>query len=786
MENESNRIVRLNPDPKTGLTKKEVEFRFKQGLVHHDANVKTKSIKEIYKGNILTIFNIVNFCLALAIILCGAIKNVLFIGTAIINTIIGIYQEIRAKKTIDQLSLINESKVPVLRDGEIENLKHEELVLDDIMVLRLGSQVVCDAIVVDGTCQVNESFITGEDKPITKDKGDTILSGSFIVSGTCKAKINCIGDDTYTSKISKDAKYIKPVNSQIMISLNRVITIISFIIIPLGVALFINQMNVPGNNFNSAVINTCAALIGMIPEGLILLTSTVLAVAVIRLGKYKVLVQELYCIETLARVDVLCLDKTGTITEGVMEVKDLISEKKYDNKEVKLILNRLCHTIDDVSPTMQAIRNEYETEDEKEFDAKKIQMFSSETKYSSVELEDCTYYLGAPDFVIKNNKEDYSEYEKDYRVLLLAKETNNKKDPMAIILIQDKIRAEAKDTLKYFKEQGVEIKIISGDNPITVSQIAKRVGVEDYDKYVDFSTINTKEEMIEAYKNNIIFGRVKPQQKKDLVLLIKELGHTVAMTGDGVNDVLALKEADCSIAMASGSDAARNVSQLVLLNSNFDSMPKVVEEGRRSINNVQRSASLFLTKTMYTMLISISLLFFSYNYPFLPIHLSLMNLITIGAPSFVLALEPNHDRVKGNFLSNVIVKALPTALTVFSTIFIMMILGSELMLDTNVISTMAVILGTIIMFTLQYRISTPFNFTRKLLFGTMTFIFLIELTYFRDFFSLANLEMLSIVLLITMLLSTFTLLKIYNGMLDGIGKFITKIKNRPKKVRASE
>ena len=770
----------INIDPNIGLTTKDVNERIKKNLVHQDCNVKTKSIKEIFKSNIFTIFNIVNIGLAIAILLCGAFKNVLFIGTAIINTIIGIYQEIRAKKIIDQLSLISESKVPIIRDRKTIMLNHDEIVMDDVMVLRLGAQVILDSKIIEGECQVNESFITGEDKPILKKKGDTILSGSFIISGVCKSQVIHIKDENYTSIISKDAKYIKKVNSEIMNSLNNVIKTISVVIIPIGVLLLVNQMNVSGNDFNTAVVNACSALIGMIPEGLILLTSTVLAVAVIRLSKYKVLVQELYCIETLARVDVLCLDKTGTITEGVMEVKEMIPEKKYSDTEIKKILNKMCHTLDDISPTMNAIKNAYQTADETKFDAKKVNMFSSETKYSSVVLDDIIYYLGAPDFIIKKgdkNYKDYTEYEKDYRVLMLAKEEKDKKEALAIILIQDKIRNEAKDTLQYFKEQGVDIKIISGDNPVTVSRIAKRVGIDTYDKYVDLSEINTKEELIKAYNENTIFGRVKPQQKKDLILLIKELGHTVAMTGDGVNDVLALKEADCSIAMASGSDAARNVSQLVLLNSNFDSMPKVVAEGRRSINNVQRSASLFLTKTMYTMLISVTLLFCSYNYPFLPIHLSLMNFITIGAPSFVLALEPNTDRVKGNFLTNVIVKALPTALTVYTTILITMILGSELLLEKDVLSTMAVILCTIIMFTLQYRISKPFNFTRKLLFGTMNFIFLIELTYFRDFFSLANLDLLSIVLLITMLLATFTILKIYNNCLDFLGKIIKKSKN---------
>ena len=753
-------MERYNPSVKNGLSKKQVENRMNEKLNYTDVSVPTKSIKRIMRDNFFTLFNFLNFGLALAIALVGAYKNMLFIGTVIFNIIISTVQEIRAKKIVDKLSLVSQSKVVAIRDGKRKELQREEVVLDDIIELSAGSQVVTDSIVMDGTCLVNESFITGEETPIEKKKGDMVLSGSFITGGKIYAKVEHVKDDNYTSIISKDAKYIKKLNSVLMISLNKIIKGISFTIVPVGILLFINQYYFAGSDFNLAVLNTTAALIGMIPDGLILLTSTVLAVSIIRLSQYNVLVQELYCIETLARVDVLCLDKTGTITEGVMEVVDFIPNVKYSESEVRVLLDKICHSLEDVSPTMNALRNKFETKEETPLDFKKVIPFSSDKKYSKIEMEDLNYYLGAPEFIIENSK--YDEYTKDYRTLLLAVEKNGKKSPVALILIQDKIRKEAKDTLKYFKEQGVDIKIISGDNPITISQIAKRVGIENYDKYCDLSTIKTDEELKDAYLHNTIFGRVKPDQKKKLILLIKSLGHTVAMTGDGVNDVLALKEADCSIAMASGSDAARNVSQLVLMNSNFDAMPKVVEEGRRCINNIGRSASLFLTKTIYTVLIVLMVLFTAFHYPFHPIHLSLMNLITIGAPSLVLALEPNKERVKGNFLVKIIANALPTALTVFSTIFIFLFLTRDSGLVPVESSTITVILTTVIMLIFQYKLCKPFNVIRIILMSTMCTIFAVEILFFKNFFTLANFDLGMYILTASLIVIALILWKAYN------------------------
>ncbi len=762
-------MERFNPDYRNGLTKEEVETRMMEGMNYTDVSVPTKSIKKIMSDNFFTLFNFLNFGLALAIALVGAYKNMLFIGTVFLNMIISTVQEIKAKKIVDKLSLLSQSKVVVIRDHQKVEIQREQLVLDDIVELRVGSQVVADSIVENGTCLVNESFITGEATPIEKKKGDMVLSGSFITGGKVYAKVEHVKDDNYTSIISKDAKYVKKLNSVLMNSLNKIIKYISFTIVPVGILLFINQYFFANSDFNLAVLNTTAALIGMIPDGLILLTSTVLAVSIIRLSEYKVLVQELYCIETLARVDVLCLDKTGTITEGVMEVVDFIPNVKYSKDEVEKLLDELCHLIEDVSPTMEAIRNKFETKNGKALECKKVIPFSSDKKYSKVIVDDeVSYYLGAPEFIIEDSH--YEEYTKDYRTLLLAVEKKGVKSPVALILIQDKIRKEAKDTLDYFRKQGVEIKIISGDNPITISQIAKRVGIKEYEKYVDLTTIKTKEELKEAYLNNTIFGRVKPDQKKELIMLIKSLGHTVAMTGDGVNDVLALKEADCSIAMASGSDAARNVSQLVLMESNFDAMPKVVEEGRRSINNIGRSASLFLTKTIYTILIVIMVLFTAFHYPYHPIHLSLMNLITIGAPSFVLAMEPNNDRVKGNFLIKIIANALPTALTVFSTLFIFLFLTRDSSLTPVENSTISVILTTIIMLIFQYKLCKPFNTIRRILMITMCLIFAVELLFFKPFFTLAKLDAGMYVITASLIIIALLLWKGFNNLFEFICK----------------
>lgn len=652
----------------TGLTKEEVEERIKNKQVNYDTSVPTKSIKTIIKENVFTLFNLINILLGVAVLCVGSYKNLLFLIIIFCNTAISIIQEINSKKAVDKLSVLAEAKVNCLRDGIKQEIGINDIVLDDVLILEAGNQIVTDCVLLDGEVEVNESFITGESDAIYKKQGDTLLSGSFVISGKCMAEVIHIGDENYTSKISSGAKYVKKVNSEIMNSLNKIIKTVSIAIVPIGILLFLNQLGLEENCFKNAVVNTVAAIIGMIPEGLVLLTSTVLAVSVIRLSKRKVLVQELYCIETLARVDTLCLDKTGTITEGKMEVKEIIPISKEVNK-LEEILAQIGKASEDNNQTIEAIRDKYKPNGEWKVKCKVS--FSSQKKWSGIGFESKgSYVIGAPEFILKDKYKEYKDkiekYSNEYRVILIAhaddnfkeKELPDKLEVLGLVLISDKIRKEANETLKYFKAQGVDIKIISGDNPVTVSKIAKKAGVENSENYIDMGTIKTKKELEEAVCKYTIFGRVTPVQKKELVKALKKYGHTVAMTGDGVNDVLALKEADCSIAMAEGSDATKNVSQLVLLDSSFSAMPKIVAEGRRTINNIERSATLFLVKTIYASILAVIFVLANMPYPFMPIQLTLISMVTIGIPSFVLALEPNKERIKGNFLRNVISRAL--------------------------------------------------------------------------------------------------------------------------------
>lgn len=684
-QREKQEVIRYYPDKKIGLTQEQIDNRKEQGLVNYDTSVPTKSIKRIIVENTCTLFNLMNLLLAIAVLAVGSYKNVLFILIIILNTLISTIQEIHSKRIVDRLSIVSQTKVKAIRDGEQKQVEINEIVLDDVLKFQTGNQIVTDCTILEGEVEVNESFITGESNLISKKEGDLLLSGSFIVSGSCISKVEHIGEENYTYKISSGAKYVKKVNSEIMKSLNQIVKTVSIVIIPLGLILFFHQMQINDGNLKMSVVSSVAAMIGMIPEGLILLTSTVLAVSVIRLSRNKVLVQELYCIETLARVDTLCLDKTGTITEGKMEVKDIIPIS-VEKEKMEIMLSALAQYSSDHNSTIEAIRERFKKEVN---DRVKNQVpFSSQKKWSGISFEGIgSLVMGAPEFVLKEKVGEYSQmiekYSCDYRLLVLAiskenfeeKELPKNLEVIGFILILDKIRDEAKTTLEYFKEQGVCLKIISGDNPLTVSKIAKHAGLDHYDDYIDMTKLGQNENLEEIVQKYTIFGRVTPTQKKDLVVALKNMGHTIAMTGDGVNDVLALKEADCSIAMASGSDAARNVSELVLLDSNFEAMPKIVAEGRKTINNIERSASLFLAKTMYATILAILFVFISWPYPFMPIQLSLISVVTIGIPSFALALEPNKERIKGHFLINVISRSMPASITVVMGIILSIILS---------------------------------------------------------------------------------------------------------------
>ena len=707
-------------DRATGLTANQVHERIGKGRNNSNATIPSKSIPEIIYSNVFTLFNFLNFGLALAILLVGSFKNMTFMGVVFFNTLIGVIQEINAKRIIDKLSLMSAVRAKVIRNGKISEIPTDQVVIDDLLVVGFGDQVVCDSVIIEGGCEVDESLITGESEPVYKHEGDHLLSGSFLVAGEIKAQVIHVGDENYSAGITKEAKALKNKKSLLMDSLNKIIKSISFVIVPLGTILFIKQLSIDGNGLYRAVVNTVAALIGMIPEGLILLTSSVLAVSIIRLAKYRVLIQQLYSVETLARVDTICLDKTGTLTDGQVEFVEFIDIEKTDN--IDRIMSELLANLNEDTVVL-ALKEKYHRD--VSWTIKQTIPFSSLRKWSGASFESMgTFVMGAPEFVMAEGYKDIEDLvEKNsihHRVLVLARSDYefNGQDlprdlkPLGLILLRDNIREEAAETLKFFREQGVGIKIISGDNALTVSSIAKRLGMDVDNNYIDASSIKDSEGLVEASQKYHIFGRTSPEQKKKIIEALQAKGHTVGFVGDGVNDVLALKTADCGIAMASGSDAARNVSELVLLDSNFDSMPFVVNEGRRTINNIQRSASLYLVKTIYAAVLAILFLFINRPYPFEPVQFTLTGVFTIGIPSFILAIEPNRDRIKGNFLTNVIGRAMPAALANVINVILVMVAGKFLHLSHYETSTLAVILTAFVGFVLLFRVSRPFNAVR--------------------------------------------------------------------------
>ena len=735
-----------------GLGEEQVTSRYKDGLFNHDVSIKTKTESQILFTNTFTFFNLINLILAFFVFAVGSYKNALFMIVVVLNTAISTFQEIRSKRTLDKLSLLSTPKAKVIRNKKIIEVLINDIVLDDVISLSSGNQIPCDSIVMEGEVEVNEALITGESDPITKKLGDNILSGSFIVSGHCYARVENVGKDNYANKIAQEAKYFKKPNSDIMNSLNTIVKGVSLAIVPIGIILFAKQYFIGNHSLQDSVVSTVAALIGMIPEGLILLTSVVFAISIIRLSRERTLVQELYCIETLARVDVLCLDKTGTITEGKMEVNEVITLDEYTPNEVSTAFRALNSTLADENPTANAIREHFGSGIE--WNCTDKVAFSSARKWSGASYEDCgTYVIGAGKFILKDNYNKIEAQVNHYsalgnRVIVLAHSPLPFKDkklptnltPIAIVVLGDKIRSDAKETIEYFYDQGVCLKVISGDDAITVANISDKAGIKNADRYIDASTLTTDEEIKNAITNYTVFGRVTPQQKFKFIKALKESCHTVAMTGDGVNDVLALKESDCSIAMASGSDAARAVSNLVLLDSNFSSLPKVVAEGRRSINNLQRSASLFLTKTIYASLLALIFIFVNNPYPFIPIQLTLISSLTIGIPSFILALEPNKDRVKGRFIYNVINKSIPAALSIVLGIVLTVVVSSFTDITDVQASTIAVLITAFTAFLLIFKTSYPFNMLRIALLVTIGVAFIFALLLFRGFFSLAILN----------------------------------------------
>ena len=818
----------------TGLTDEQVNERIEQGKVNADENPNTRTYKQIVRENTLTFFNFLNLVLLILVLMVGSYKNAFFVGIIIINTLIGIAQEIRAKKTIDKLAILTAKKSIVIREGKKWTVPTEDLVLDDLVCLKTGDQVPADAKVLEGSVEVNESLLTGESDNLPKNVGDELFSGSFVTSGEACCQIIHVGKDNYAAQITSEAKEFKRHNSELKNSLNAILKVISIIIVPLGALLFYKQYYIVENTLKASVVSMVAGVLGMIPEGLVLLTSVALTLGALVLANKKTLVQELYCIETLARVDTLCLDKTGTITEGTMCVgrvepwsesllRNLTEDKEepdeggmlqdqeiqpenaetqnpdtgsqteadqaeitdetavlQDIHEIEDMMGNLMYVLKDQNATIDALRKRFPTKTS--MTPEHIIPFSSDRKYSgAVFVDRGTYLMGAAQFLFPEGREEILEVCQKYaqeglRVLTLAHSSQMAEgtelpadlEPVALLLLTDVIREEAPDTLKFFDSQEVDLKVISGDDPVTVSAIAKRAGLKNAESYVDATTLETEEDLEEAVSKYSVFGRVTPQQKKEMVQALQKQGHTVAMTGDGVNDVLALKEADCSIAMAQGSDAAKNIANVVLLDSNFASMPHIVNQGRRVVNNIRTAASMFLIKTMFSVMLSLLTIFFGNTYPFEPIQMSLISACAVGIPTFLLAQENNYDKIDHTFLRHVFLNAFPAAITISSCVFAIMLVCQNVYHSNAMLSTACVLVtGWNYMAALK-TVYAPLNTYRKVIIYGMQFIFFAAAVMFQKLLALGSLDFGLIILVFILMTFAPVLIDVITSWLKGI------------------
>lgn len=721
----------------TGLTDEEVRQRVEEGFTNRTDISTDKTTKEIVVSNVFTYFNLIFLVITILLIMVGSFRNLTFLPIIIGNTVIGIVQEIRAKKTLEKMSLLNAPHADVIRNGSVKQISTEELVKDDVILLTAGKQICADAVVISGNIQVNESLLTGEADEVEKTEGSTLMSGSFVVSGECYARLEKVGNESYISKLSLEAKSMGGKEQSEMIrSINLIVKWVGIVIIPIGLILFWQSHFVNGESITKSVTSTVAAIIGMIPEGLYLLTTVALALSTMKLARKKVLLHDMKSIETLARVDVLCVDKTGTITEPDMKLKEIFLCKNSgaDGTQTALTLDELKSLILDYAnasvdnnATMLALKAyaaDTLTNNTSALHRTAVsqQAFSSSLKYGSVTFSDGTYLLGAPEFIMH---EDFARIEEEIipyadkgdRVLLFARYNgenvengiNGSVTPLGFVALANPIRANAVKTFEYFKSQGVAIKVISGDNPRTVSRIAIQAGIESAESFVDAATLDTEDKIADAVNKYTVFGRVTPKQKKQLVKALQAKGHTVAMTGDGVNDILAMKDADCSVAMASGSEATAQAAQVVLLDSDFAHMPDVVYEGRRVVNNIQRSASLFLVKNIFSLLLSLFSVILMVTYPLEPAQVSLISMFTIGVPGFLLALEQNKDRIKGHFITNVMLKALPGGLTDVIAVGALVVCGEVFCISDASIGTIATLVLSVVGFMILFKISEPLN-----------------------------------------------------------------------------
>lgn len=825
----------------TGLTNEQVQERIAEGKVNVNENPNTRTYKQIILENTLTFFNFLNIALLVLVLFVRSYKNSMFMGIILINTVIGIIQEIRAKKTIDKLAILTESKTVVLREGKKWSISTEKLVLDDLIFLKTGDQVPADVKVLEGTVEVNESLLTGESDNLSKSQGDELFSGSFVTSGEACCQVIHVGKDNYASQITSEAKEFKRHNSELRNSLNAILKVISIIIVPLGAMLFYKQYMIVGDTLKDSVVNMVAAVLGMIPEGLVLLTSVALTLGSMVLATKKTLVQELYCIETLARVDTLCLDKTGTITEGTMKVEDVqlydtaqttvvqhtakfdpetgepvqnvsalkpevtvsaekengqiqetvnsetvSQEERQKLQEIDHIMGNMMSVLYDQNATADALRKRFPSRN----DLKLIHAipFSSDRKYSGAVFEGRgTYLMGAAQFLFPEGNEELLEHcssyaQEGYRILVLAHSEQETKgterptglEPLGLFLITDVIREEAPDTLAFFDSQGVDLKVISGDDPVTVSAIAKKAGLKNANHYIDATTIKTSEEMQRAVAECSVFGRVTPQQKKQMVQALQSQKHTVAMTGDGVNDVLALKEADCSIAMAAGSDAAKNIANVVLLDSNFGAMPHIVNQGRRVVNNIRSAASMFLIKTIFSVLLSLITIFFGDAYPFEPIQMSLISACAVGIPTFLLTQENNYNKIDHTFLRHVFMNAFPAAVTITGCVFTIMLVCQDVYHSNVMLNTACVLVTGWNYMSALRTVYSPLNTYRKVIIYGMQFAFFISAVVLQDLLTLGSLEFGMIILVFVLmtfspiLIETITewIRRIYEKSLD--------------------
>ena len=766
-----------------GLTTEEVIKRTQEGKTNYIKNSSDKTVLEIIASNVFTYFNFIFLVLGILIFFTGSYKNLVFLGIIVINTIIGIYQQLKSKKVLDKLALLDESNYITIRDGKEIEVHSKDLVLNDVIKLKSGMQIPADAIVIDGLLNVNESLLTGEIDEIEKTKNSELRSGSFVVSGEAIVELTAVGDNSYVSKLTKEAKLIKEKQSEMIKDIERIIRVVGFIIIPIGLILMYESMVVNHSSYSEAAISMVGAITGMIPEGLYLLVTIALAISAARLAKKKVLLHDMKSIESLARVDVLCIDKTGTITSNEMNVVDIISPIKKDNSKYKDILSKYATTITDNNATIESIRKYFNKNDK--LDYIEILPFNSKNKYSAIKTKECIYKLGAPEYLLnKKELEENNTLIERYisngkRVLVFTKDDKT----LLFIIIENVLRENAKDTFKYLQDEGVNLKVISGDNPITVSKVAIDAGIKNADKYIDATTLDTEDKIKEAVKEYTVFGRVKPEQKKAIICAIKDFGIKVAMTGDGVNDILAMKEADCSIAMGEGSKAARSSAQVVLLDSDFSHMKDIIFEGRRDINNITRSATLFLYKNIFSLLLAVFSIIASFNYPLKPTQIGIISFFNIGLPAFLLTFEPNTVKQKGRFISNVIVNALPAALTTFLTIIVMIYFARLFDINYIEVSTASIYLISVVGFNILWFITKPINKYHRIIFAICILGVLLSSRLLGDLFDMTEISIKATALCLVFAYAEMSVIRDFSNLLKKIDdKMISKLKGKKENI----